>query len=150
MGKSAEELRSEGVPEAYIPHKTFSGNRPSTSILLPGINPFTVGQLLALYEARVAVQGFVWGINAYDQWGVELGKVLATRVRGTMSECRNHNRLLDVTDGFCPSTRKMVNRYLRGKQQLLYPEPRDVFPCDLIHADGCPAPEFEQDSNETA
>lgn len=139
VGKSSEELRAEGVPEAYIPHKTFSGNRPSTSILLPKINPYTVGQLLALYEARVAVQGFVWGINAYDQWGVELGKVLATKVRQTMSEARTRNRKVDVTDGYNPSTRKMINRYLEGKAQLLYPEPRDVFPCDLIHAEGCEA-----------
>jgi glucose-6-phosphate isomerase len=90
-----------------------------------------------LYEARVAVQGFVWGLNAYDQWGVELGKVLATRVRNSMAEARTRNRLFDVTDGYCPSTRKMINRYLAGKAQLLYPEPRDVFPCDLIHNEGC-------------
>lgn len=148
VGKSSEELRAEGVPEAYIPHKTFSGNRPSTSILLPCINPYTVGQLLALYEARVATQGFVWGINAYDQWGVELGKVLATRVRETMSEARTRNRKVDVTDGYNPSTRKMINRYLGGKAQLLYPEPRDVFPCDLIHSEGCNV--YEQDEAAAA
>ncbi|KAG7670280.1 hypothetical protein Ndes2526B_g00020 [Nannochloris sp. 'desiccata'] len=137
MGKSSDELRGEGVPERYIPHKTFSGNRPSTSILLPGVNPYTVGQLLALYEARVAVQGFVWGLNAFDQWGVELGKVLATRVRKTMSEARTKMRRIQITDGYNPSTRKMINRYLDGKQQLLYPEPKDVFPCDMIHSEGC-------------
>lgn len=144
-GKSADELRSEGVPEEYIPHKTFSGNRPSTSILLPGVNPFTVGQLLALYEARVAAQGFMWGINAFDQWGVELGKVLATRVRNTMSEARTRMRKVEITDGYNPSTRKMINKYLDGKQQLLYPEPRDVFPCDLIHNETCPAYSEEEE-----
>lgn len=139
VGKSSEELRAEGVPEAYIPHKTFSGNRPSTSILLPGVNPFTVGQLLALYESRVAVQGFMWGLNAFDQWGVELGKVLATQVRKTMAEARTRMRKVEITDGYNPSTRKLINKYLDGKAQLLYPEPRDVFPCDLIHNEGCVA-----------
>lgn len=148
VGKSSEELRAEGVPEAYIPHKTFSGNRPSTSILLPGVNPFTVGQLLALYEARVATQGFVWGLNAYDQWGVELGKVLATKVRTTISEARNRKRNIDVTDNYNPSTRKMINRYLGGKQQLLYPEPRDVFPCDLIHSENCTV--YSDEEEDTA
>jgi len=114
-GKSPEELREEGVAPFYVPHKTFSGNRPSSSLLLPAVNPYTVGQLLALYEARVAAQGFIWGINAFDQWGVELGKVLATRVRHSMSEARTKNRPMDVTDGYNPSTRKMINRYLAGK-----------------------------------
>jgi glucose-6-phosphate isomerase len=144
FGKSADELRREGVPEAYIPHKTFTGNRPSTSILLPGVTPFTVGQLLALYEARVAVQGFVWGINAFDQWGVELGKVLATRVRKTMAEARNRKRKVVISDGYNPSTRKLINRYLDGKAQLLYPEPRDVFPCDLIHSEACVVPSSDE------
>ena len=146
-GKSADELRAEGVPEAYIPHKTFSGNRPSTSILVPGVNPFTVGQLLSLYESRVAVQGFVWGLNAFDQWGVELGKVLATRVRNTMSEARTRMRPVEISDGYNPSTRKMINKYLNGKAQLLYPEPKDVFPCDLIHNEGC-AVFAEEESEE--
>jgi glucose-6-phosphate isomerase len=144
-GKSSEELREEGVAPFYVPHKTFSGNRPSSSLLLPAVNPYTVGQLLALYEARVAAQGFIWGINAFDQWGVELGKVLATRVRHSMSEARTTNRPMDVTDGYNPSTRKMINRYLDGKTQQLYPEPRDVFPCDLIHSEGCPAPYEDSD-----
>ena len=149
-GKSSDELREEGVAPFYVPHKTFSGNRPSSSLLLPGVNPYTVGQLLALYEARVAAQGFIWGINAFDQWGVELGKVLATRVRKSMSEARTRNRKIDVTDGYNPSTRKMINHYLNGKQQLLYPEPRDFFPCDLIHSEGCAAPYNEDDDEVDA
>ncbi|KAL5976930.1 Glucose-6-phosphate isomerase, cytosolic 1 [Asimina triloba] len=69
-----EQLKSEKVPEHLIPHKTFPGNRPSLSLLLPSLDAYNVGQLLAIYEHRVAVQGFLWGINSFDQWGVELGK----------------------------------------------------------------------------
>ena len=90
----------------------------------------------------------MWGLNAYDQWGVELGKVLATKVRTTMAEARTRMRKVDVTDGYNPSTRKMINRYLGGKAQLLYPEPRDVFPCDLIHSDGCTV--FSESDDEGA
>lgn len=75
MGKRVEELVAEGVPAALHPHKEFPGNRPSLSLLFPKLNARTCGQLLALYEHRVAVQGFIWGINSFDQWGVELGKV---------------------------------------------------------------------------
>lgn len=80
-GKTREQLRSENVPDYLIPHKTFTGNRPSISIMLPSCTAYTVGQILALYEHRVAVQGFMWGVNSFDQWGVELGKVLASKVR---------------------------------------------------------------------
>ena len=75
VGKDAATLEAEGVPAHLIPHKTFEGNRPSLSLLLPDLSPFRLGQLLALYEHRVATSGFVWGINSFDQWGVELGKV---------------------------------------------------------------------------
>ncbi len=81
VGKTALELRSQNTPDFLIPHKTFTGNRPSLSMLLPELNAYTVGQLLALYEHQVAVQGFIWNINCFDQWGVELGKVLASKVR---------------------------------------------------------------------
>eukprot|EP00210_Caulerpa_lentillifera_P005321 g5084.t1 len=131
-GKDADKLRSEGVPEKLIPHKTFTGNRPSLSIMLPELNAFTVGQILALYEHRIAVQGFIWGINSFDQWGVELGKVLASRVRTTINNCRTKNEKVKPTDGFNASTMKMINRYLEGKMQILYPEPKDVFPVDIL------------------
>lgn len=85
-GKTAAELTAEGVKPSLIAHKQFAGNRPSTSILFNKLTPFTCGQLLALYEHRVAVQGFVWNINSFDQWGVELGKVLAVKVRGTLQQ----------------------------------------------------------------
>lgn len=139
-GKSEIELRAESVPDHLIPHKSFTGNRPSTSILLPSLDAYTTGQILSLYEARVAVQGFVWGINSFDQWGVELGKVLASRVRTTMNRARTENKKLASGDGFNPSTTKMINRYLEGKAQLLYPEPKDVFPCDIINSDECRPP----------
>ena len=103
-GKTVAELVAEGVPAHLHAHKEFPGNRPSLSILFPELNAYvhallfsfvcmscvysyplyssySCGQLLALYEHRVAVQGFVWGLNSFDQWGVELGKVLANKVR---------------------------------------------------------------------
>jgi glucose-6-phosphate isomerase len=80
MGKSAEQVRAEGVPEALVPHRTFPGNRPSTVLLLPRLTPATLGQLIALYEHSVFVQAVLWDINPFDQWGVELGKVLAGRI----------------------------------------------------------------------
>ncbi|CAN0404000.1 unnamed protein product, partial [Scytosiphon promiscuus] len=80
-GKTLEELEAEGVPDWLRPHKVFTGNRPSLSLLFPKLDAFSCGQLLAVYEHRTAVQGFVWGLNSFDQWGVELGKKLATQVR---------------------------------------------------------------------
>jgi glucose-6-phosphate isomerase len=80
FGKTAEQLKSEGVPEALIPHKTFTGNRPSNSILASELTPGTLGQLIALYEHKIFTQGIVWNIFSFDQWGVELGKVLAKAI----------------------------------------------------------------------
>ncbi|KAG1678199.1 hypothetical protein FOA52_016136 [Chlamydomonas sp. UWO 241] len=140
-GKTAEELRSENVPDYLIPHKdpndliphkAFTGNRPSLSIMLPSCSAYTVGQLLALYEHRVAVQGFIWDINSFDQWGVELGKVLASRVRVAMQQARTKGRVIMPQDGFNYSTTRLINKYLEGKSQLLYPEGKDSFPLDLM------------------
>lgn len=77
FGKTEDQLRQEGTPEALLPHKTFSGNHPSTTLLLPQLTPNTLGQLIALYEHKIFVQGVVWQIDSFDQWGVELGKHLA-------------------------------------------------------------------------
>jgi len=88
MGKTLSELEQEGVSEALREHKAFSGNRPSNSILMSKLDAFAVGQLLVMYEHRTAVQGFVWGINSFDQWGVELGKVLANKVRKQLTSSR--------------------------------------------------------------
>lgn len=80
FGKTAEEVRAEGADEAVVPARTFSGNRPTTSILAPALTPSVVGQLIALYEHITFVEGTVWGIDSFDQWGVELGKKLALEV----------------------------------------------------------------------
>ncbi len=80
FGKTEEEVRAEGVEDRLVPHKTFPGNIPSTTILAPKLTPSVLGQLIALYEHKVLVQGAVWGINSFDQWGVELGKVLAKEI----------------------------------------------------------------------
>ncbi len=77
FGKTAAEVRAEGTPESLIQHKTFEGNRPSNTLLLPVLTPYTLGQLIALYEHKIFVQGAIWNIDSFDQWGVELGKVLA-------------------------------------------------------------------------
>ncbi|HEY2029508.1 MAG TPA: glucose-6-phosphate isomerase, partial [Myxococcales bacterium] len=79
-GKTAEEVRAEGVPEALVPHKTFPGNRPSTSMMFDVLDARSLGRLVALYEHKIFVQGAVWNINSFDQWGVELGKQLAKRI----------------------------------------------------------------------
>lgn len=77
FGKTADEVRAEGVPEELVAHKVFEGNRPSNTLLLPKLTPRTLGQLIALYEHKIFVQGAIWGVNSFDQMGVELGKVLA-------------------------------------------------------------------------
>lgn len=109
FGKSADQLRIEGVPEELVPHKTFPGNRPSSSLLIDELTPFSIGQLLALFEHRTAVEGFVWGINSFDQWGVELGKVLAKGVRAQLKAARSENA---EVSGFNPSTTMLLNKYL--------------------------------------
>ncbi len=80
FGKAAETCRAEGVPEALIPHKTFEGNKPTNSLLADKLTPETFGALIALYEHKVFTQGIIWNIYSFDQWGVELGKVLAGRI----------------------------------------------------------------------
>lgn len=80
FGKTAVEIRAEGVTEALVPHKTFFGNKPSNTLLISELTPHTLGQLVALYEHKIFVQGVIWNINSFDQWGVELGKVLAKTI----------------------------------------------------------------------
>ncbi|BDZ42410.1 glucose-6-phosphate isomerase [Paraoerskovia sediminicola] len=80
FGKTADEVRAEGTDEAIVPARVFSGNRPTTSIMAPALTPSVVGQLIALYEHITFVQGIVWGIDSFDQWGVELGKKLAVEI----------------------------------------------------------------------
>ena len=80
VGKSKEEVIAEGVKEELIPYKVFEGNRPTNSILLKKVTPFSLGELVALYEHKIFVQGIIWNIFSYDQWGVELGKQLANTI----------------------------------------------------------------------
>jgi glucose-6-phosphate isomerase len=80
FGKTEKEVRAEGTPEALIPHRVFPGNRPSNLILAEQLDPETLGKLIAIYEHSVFTQSIVWNINAFDQWGVELGKALANRI----------------------------------------------------------------------
>ena len=78
VGKHADEVKAEGAPEDLVPHKSFLGNRPTTSILADKITPATLGALIAYYEHLTFTEGCIWNINSFDQWGVELGKVLAS------------------------------------------------------------------------
>ncbi|MDR6976199.1 glucose-6-phosphate isomerase [Streptomyces sp. 3330] len=104
FGKTAEEVRSEGVPEEQVAHRTFQGNHPTTTILSPELTPSVLGQLIALYEHKVLVQGAVWDIDSFDQWGVELGKVLAKRVEPALTEGAE-------VPGLDPSTAALVAAY---------------------------------------
>jgi glucose-6-phosphate isomerase len=85
FGKTAGEVKAEGVPEALVNHKTFEGNRPTSTIMAESLTPAVLGKLVALYEHKVFVQGAIWGLNSFDQWGVELGKVLAKRIASELS-----------------------------------------------------------------
>ncbi|WP_371615302.1 glucose-6-phosphate isomerase [Streptomyces sp. NBC_00454] len=110
FGKTADEVRAEGAREPLVPHKTFAGNHPTTTILAADLTPAVLGQLIALYEHKVFVQGAVWNIDSFDQWGVELGKVLAKRIEPALVEGAE-------VDGLDPSTRALVATYrsLRGR-----------------------------------
>ncbi|CAH9117279.1 unnamed protein product [Cuscuta europaea] len=114
-GKSQEQLEKENVPPHLVSHKTFSGNRPSLSLLFPSLDAYNIGQLLAIYEHRVAVQGFVWGINSFDQWGVELGKSLATQVRKQLNASRKNG---EPIEGFNFSTKTMLSKYLEASSYI--------------------------------
>ncbi|MFJ4241294.1 glucose-6-phosphate isomerase [Streptomyces iakyrus] len=104
FGKTAEEVRAEGVPEEQVPHRTFRGDHPTTTILATELTPSVLGQLVALYEHKVFVQGAVWNIDSFDQWGVELGKVLAKRVEPALTEGAD-------VPGLDPSTAALVAAY---------------------------------------
>jgi glucose-6-phosphate isomerase len=80
FGKTAEEIAAEGTPPERVPHKVMPGNRPSSTIVAPKLTPSILGQLVALYEHTVFVEGAIWGIDSFDQWGVELGKALAKAI----------------------------------------------------------------------
>ncbi len=104
FGKTPDELKVEGIPDRLVAHRTFEGNRPSTTIFADKLTPQTLGTLVALYEHSVFTQGVIWNIDSFDQWGVELGKVLAKRIIDEMSssdEIINHDS----------STRALIRHY---------------------------------------
>jgi glucose-6-phosphate isomerase len=111
FGKTAEEVRAEGTPDWLVPHRTFEGNRPSSTILLDRLTPAALGKLVALYEHSVFTQGSIWNVDSFDQWGVELGKKLASRI---IPELESAGELALKHDS---STNALIERYrhVRGK-----------------------------------
>ncbi|MFE8015324.1 glucose-6-phosphate isomerase [Streptomyces antibioticus] len=111
FGKTPDEVRAEGVPEELVAHKTFKGDHPTTTVLARELTPSVLGQLIALYEHKVFVQGAVWNIDSFDQWGVELGKVLAKRIEPALTEGAD-------VPGLDTSTEALVATYreLRGRK----------------------------------
>ncbi|MEU1338805.1 glucose-6-phosphate isomerase [Streptomyces sp. NPDC005827] len=109
FGKTAEEVRAEGVAEEQVAHRTFQGNHPTTTILARELTPSVLGQLVALYEHKVFVQGAIWNIDSFDQWGVELGKVLAKRIEPALTEGAE-------VPGLDPSTTALVSTYRTLKE----------------------------------
>jgi glucose-6-phosphate isomerase len=109
FGKSAAEVRAEGVEERLVPHKEFDGNRPTTVILGERLTPHALGTLVALYEHKVFTQGTVWGVNSFDQWGVELGKVLAKRIAPELVGPR-------ASGGHDSSTNALIDHYRRRRK----------------------------------
>ena len=109
FGKTAAEVAAVGTPAELVPHRVFEGNRPTNTLLAERLTPTTLGALIALYEHSVFVQGVVWNIDSFDQWGVELGKVLAQRT------------LLELASGAEPklahdsSTNALIRRYRRSR-----------------------------------
>jgi glucose-6-phosphate isomerase len=123
-GKTPEEVKAEGVPDNLIPHKTFTGNRPSSSLMLPQLTAYACGQLLAVFEHRTAVQGFIWDINSFDQWGVELGKKLALDVKNNILEGRSHPG--KIVDAGSPATTRILNYYIQNSHQSTAPNKTPV------------------------
>ncbi|WP_017611452.1 glucose-6-phosphate isomerase [Nocardiopsis xinjiangensis] len=110
FGRTAEEVAAEGVPAHLVPHRTFPGNRPTTTILAEQLTPAVLGQLVALYEHKVFVQGAVWNVNSFDQWGVQLGKVLAKRVEPALTDGED-------VPGLDASTASLVEQYRRMRHR---------------------------------
>jgi glucose-6-phosphate isomerase len=109
FGKTPEEVAAEGVPPELVPHRTFPGNRPTNTILAPKLTPSVLGQLVALYEHKVLTEGTIWDVNSFDQWGVELGKVLAARIAGELTAEG------DVAQDHDSSTNALIRRYRQAR-----------------------------------
>ena len=109
FGKTPEEVKAEGTPDALVPHRVFEGDRPSSVLLADRLTPATLGKLVALYEHAVFTQGVVWGIDSFDQWGVELGKLLAQRIIPELEASEGPALAHDS------STNALIRRYRRGR-----------------------------------
>ncbi|QBR05857.1 glucose-6-phosphate isomerase [Streptomyces sp. S501] len=110
FGKTPDEVRAEGVTEELVPHKTFRGNHPTTTILAERLTPSVLGQLIALYEHKVFVQGAVWNIDSFDQWGVELGKVLAKKIEPVLTQGTGGDQLDSSTAALVSTYRSLRGR----------------------------------------
>jgi glucose-6-phosphate isomerase len=110
FGKTAKEVKAEGTPDWLAPHRVFEGNRPSNTILAWRLTPDTLGKLVALYEHSVFTQGVIWNIDSFDQWGVELGKVLAKRIIPELGG-KDDSRLTHDS-----STNNLIRRYRKLKE----------------------------------
>jgi glucose-6-phosphate isomerase len=110
FGKTADEVKSEGTPDWLVPHRTFEGNRPSNVLFLEELTPTSLGKLIALYEHSVFVQGIIWNIDSFDQWGVELGKVLAQRIVPELESDTEPDLVHDS------STNALIRRYRKLKE----------------------------------
>jgi glucose-6-phosphate isomerase len=112
FGKTREQVKAEGTPDWLVPHRVFEGNRPSNTILAERLTPETLGKLVALYEHSVFTQGAIWGIGSFDQWGVELGKVLAQRIIPELASGAEHKLEHDS------STNNLIRRYRKYKETV--------------------------------
>jgi glucose-6-phosphate isomerase len=112
FGKTPEQVKAEGTPDWLVPHRVFEGNRPSNTILADKLTPATLGKLVALYEHSVFTQGVIWNLDSFDQWGVELGKVLAQRIIAEVESKAEPNLSHDS------STNHLIRRYRRMKKAL--------------------------------
>jgi glucose-6-phosphate isomerase len=113
FGKTPEQVKAEGTPDWLVPHRVFEGNRPSNTILADRLTPQMLGKLVALYEHSVFTQGTIWNIDSFDQWGVELGKVLAQRIVPEL-ESKTEPEL-----GHDSSTNRLIRRYRQLKDKTL-------------------------------
>jgi glucose-6-phosphate isomerase len=112
FGKTPEEVKAEGTPDWLAPHRVFEGNRPSNTIFVERLTPETLGKLVALYEHCVFTQGTIWNIDSFDQWGVELGKVLAQRIIPELES------KAEQSFGHDSSTNCLIRRYRKLKEAL--------------------------------
>jgi glucose-6-phosphate isomerase len=120
FGKPAEQVQAEGVPPELAPHRSFPGNRPTSTLLAPELSPSVLGQLIALYEHKVFTQGVIWNINSFDQWGVELGKVLATRIAAELDPAATPD-----PQSHDSSTTTLIHRYRQLRRSVTQKEERN-------------------------